>query len=96
MPAYIIIIREETIDPAELQIYAQMAPAGLEGFPVSVKAIYGKNELIEGAGQPEGIAILEFPTYDEAKAWYTNPLYQAARVHRLKGGRYRSFIVEGI
>lgn len=96
MAAYIIIIREETIEPAELQIYAQMAPAGLDGFPLSVKALYGKNELIEGDDQPEGIAILKFPTYDEAKAWYTNPLYQAARVHRLKGGRYRSFIVEGI
>ena len=42
MAAYIIIIREETIDPAELQIYAQMAPAGLEGFPLSVKALYVK------------------------------------------------------
>ena len=96
MAAYIIIIREETIEPDELQIYAQMAPAGLAGFPVSVKAIYGKNELIEGNGQPEGIAILEFPTYDEAKAWYNNPLYQAAKEHRLRGGRYRSFIVEGV
>lgn len=96
MAAYIIIIREETTEPAELQVYAQMAPAGLAGFPVSVKALYGKNELIEGDDQPEGIAILEFPTYDEAKAWYNNLLYQAAREHRLKGGRYRSFIVEGV
>lgn len=96
MAAYIIIIREETFDPAELQVYAQMAPAGLAGFPVSVKALYGKNELIEGNVQPEGIAILEFPTYDEAKAWYTNPLYQAAKEHRLRGGKYRSFIAEGI
>ncbi len=96
MAAYIILIREETIDSTELQIYAKMSPAGLEGFPLFVKALYGKNELIEGDGQPEGIAILEFPTYDKAMTWYTNPLYQAARVHRLKGGRYRSFIVEGI
>jgi len=96
MTAYIIIIREETTDRAELQIYAQMAPAGLAGFSVSVKALYAKNELIEGDGQPEGIAILEFPTYDEAKAWYENPIYQAAKEHRLRSGTYRSFIVEGV
>jgi uncharacterized protein (DUF1330 family) len=96
MAAYIIFIKEKTTDPEELKIYSQMAPAGLAGFPVSIKALYGKNELLEGEDQPEGIAILEFPTYEEAKAWYENPVYQAAKEHRLKSGMYRSFIVNGV
>ena len=96
MSAYIIFIKEKTIDPGELKIYSQMAPAGLTGYPVSIKALYGKNELIEGNGHSEGIAILEFPTYEEAKAWYENPIYQAAKEHRLRSGTYRSFIVEGV
>jgi len=96
MSAYIIFIKEKTMDSGELKIYSQMAPAGLAGYPVSIKALYGKNELIEGNGHPEGIAILEFPSYEDARAWYENPIYQAAKEHRLKSGTYRSFIIEGL
>ncbi len=96
MAAYVIFIREKTVNTEELEIYSEMAPAGLAGFSFSVKALYGKNELIEGDGQPEGIGILEFPTYAEAKVWYENPVYQSAKEHRLKSGTYQSFIVEGV
>ncbi|WP_425497705.1 DUF1330 domain-containing protein [Paraburkholderia ultramafica] len=30
--------------------------------------------------------MLEFPSFDDAKTWYTNPSYQAACEHRFKGG----------
>ncbi len=96
MAAYIVFIKEKTINPEELITYSQMAPDSLRGFPITIKALYGNNELIEGEGKPEGIAILEFPTYEEAKAWYESPLYQAAKKHRLKSGQYRSFIIEGV
>jgi len=41
------------------------------------------------------VAILEFPTFEEAKSWYDNPAYREARQHRLRGGDYRGVIVEG-
>lgn len=94
MAAYVIIIREKTYDPSELKIYSKMAPAGLEGHSVTFRALYGNHEVVEGP-EVEGVAILEFSTFEEAKAWYNNPAYSAAREHRLKGGKYRGFIVEG-
>src|SRR6266436_3108302 len=95
MAAFIVFARERTRDPGELEIYAQKAPAGLVGYPITIRALYGRHEVIEGP-EVEGVAILEFPTFEAARAWYDNPLYTAARQHRLKGGDYRAVIVEGV
>jgi uncharacterized protein (DUF1330 family) len=93
--AYIIFIKEKTVNQNELNIYSKEAPAGLVGHNITPLATYGKNQVIEGA-EVEGVAILEFPSFEEAKAWYENPIYQKAKEHRLKGGIYRSIIVDGI
>jgi uncharacterized protein (DUF1330 family) len=95
MAAYIIFIKEKTINQSELNIYAKEAPAGLIGYNITPCATYGKNQVLEGA-DVEGVAILEFPSFEEAKAWYENPIYQKAKEHRLKGGIYRAIIVDGI
>lgn len=95
MAAYIVFISELTRDPAELQIYSQKAPAGLIGHPVTPLAMYGPHEVIEDP-QIEGMAILAFPSFAEAKAWYDSPAYREALQHRLHGGDYRGVIVEGL
>jgi uncharacterized protein (DUF1330 family) len=93
MAAFIVFTRERTRDPPELAIYAEKAPAGLAGHPITIRAMYGRHEVIEGP-DVEGVAILEFPTFEAAKAWYENPIYSEARKHRLNGGEYRAVIVE--
>ena len=93
MAAFIVFTRERTRDPRELEIYAQKAPAGLVGHPITIRALYGRHEVIEGP-DVEGVAILEFPTFEAAKTWYENPIYSEARKHRLNGGDYRAVIVE--
>ncbi len=44
----------------------------------------------------EGVVILQFPTFEEAKAWYDSPAYREAREHRFAGADYRAVIVEGV
>lgn len=95
MPAYVIFIREQTIDPEELNVYASKAPSGLAGHPVKPLAMYGTHQVIEGP-EVEGAALLEFPSYEEAKAWYYSPAYQDAVQHRMKGANYRGIIIEGL
>ena len=95
MAAFTVFTRERTRDPGELAIYADKAPAGLAGHPITIRAMYGRHEVIEGP-DVEGMAILEFPTFEAAKAWYENPIYSEARKHRLNGGDYRAVIVESI
>ncbi|MGN7764383.1 MULTISPECIES: DUF1330 domain-containing protein [Paenibacillus] len=95
MSAFVIFIREQSQNPEELGIYSQKAPGGLAGHPVTLLAMYGTHEVIEGPAM-EGAAILEFPSFEEAKAWYYSPAYQDAVQHRLRGGTYRGFIIEGV
>jgi uncharacterized protein (DUF1330 family) len=45
---------------------------------------------------PEGIAIAEFPSMEEARRWYDSPAYHAAIQHRLNGAINRGLIVEGL
>jgi len=95
MPAYLIITRVRTRDPAELEQYAKQAPRFLKGFTIRFLARFGKCEVREGP-VVESAAILEFPSMKEARTWYESPAYQEASQHRFKGGDYSAIIVEGV
>lgn len=95
MATYVVFIRENTTDPAELAIYSQKAGSTLAGHPVKVLAAYGSQEVLEGP-DVEGVVIVEFPTPEDAKAWYDSPAYREAREHRFKGANYRAIMVEGV
>ena len=95
MSAYVIFIRERTLDPSELEVYAQLAPPSLEGWPIKFLAAYGRQDVLEGPA-PEGVAIAEFPSLEEARRWYDSPAYQNAARHRIKGATYRGLVVEGV
>jgi uncharacterized protein (DUF1330 family) len=61
-----------------------MAGPSLEGLQIKFLAAYGRQEVLEGPA-PEGVAIAEFPSIEEAKQWYESRAYQAAAQHRFKG-----------
>jgi len=92
--AYVIFMKERTRNKAELEAYKQMAPAGLKGHPITIRVAHGRKEIIEGP-EFEDLMMLEFPSFEEAKNWYYNPVYQAACEHRFKGADYRAVIIEG-
>jgi uncharacterized protein (DUF1330 family) len=94
MPAYIIFMREKTLDRSELETYWQKTPATLEGQPIKVLAAYGRHVTLEGP-DVEGVVVAEFPTLEAARAWYDSPAYQEAAAHRFRGAVYRGLIVEG-
>lgn len=94
MTAYIVFTREKTRDPDLLATYKTHARPTLAGRPVKRLAAYGHLEVMEGAAI-EGAMILEFPSIEDAKAWYDGPEYRAAREWRFKAADYRCFIVEG-
>ncbi len=95
MAAYIVFIREKTLDQSALETYWQETPATLEGRPIKVLAAYGRHLTLEGP-PVEGVVIAEFPTLEEARAWYDSPEYQKAAQHRFRGAVYRGLIVDGV
>jgi len=96
MPAYIMFLRESAVrDPSEMDLYHRMTREIPRDPKLTPLAVYGALEALEGAA-PDGVVLLEFPTVEDAKVWYTSPGYQAAVPHRLKGADYRAFIVQGL
>jgi uncharacterized protein (DUF1330 family) len=94
MPAYMIFIREQTLDRAELEAYWAKVAATLEGVPIKVLTAYGPHITLEGP-EVEGVVIAEFPSTEAARQWYESPAYQEAANHRRRGAIYRGLIVEG-
>ena len=94
MTAYVVLFREGPVhDPDEMAEYRRI---GQEiGSPPTLKplVVYGAQTPIEGA-PPDGVVVLEFPSVDDAKAWYYGA-YQEAAQHRLRAADYRGVIVEG-
>jgi uncharacterized protein (DUF1330 family) len=94
MVAYMVFTREKMRNPAEYELYRQKARPAAEGHPLKPLALYGRHEVLEGPAI-EGAVILEFPTIEDAKAYYHSAAYHEAVQHRFLGADYRAFIVEG-
>jgi uncharacterized protein (DUF1330 family) len=85
--AFIVFMREKTLDQAELEVYWSKVRATLEGRPIKILAAYGRHVTLEGP-EVEGVVVAEFPSVEEARAWYDSPAYRAAAEHRFRGAVY--------
>ena len=95
MPSYMVFIREKTLDRSELEVYWSKVSESIDGRPIKVLAAYGRQVTLEGP-EVEGVVVAEFPSIEEARAWYDSPAYQEAAQHRFRGAVYRGLIVEGV
>ena len=95
MPAFMVFIREKTLNQSELETYWAKIRATMEGHPIKVLAAYGRHVTLEGP-DVEGVVVAEFPSVEEARAWYDSPAYQDVAQHRFRGAVYRGLIVEGV
>jgi uncharacterized protein (DUF1330 family) len=77
---------------AEYQRRTRALPLSIQLAPL---AVYGNITPLEGAA-PDGAIVLEFPSADEALAWYQSADYQAAIPHRQQAADYDMFIVDGL
>ena len=95
MSAFLVFIREKTLDESELKAYWAKIRATMEGHPIKVLAAYGRHVTLEGP-EVEGVVVAEFPSIEEARAWYDSPAYREVAAHRFRGAVYRGLIVEGV
>lgn len=95
MSAYIVFIKEREHDGAAMATYAAAAGPSIAGHTAKPLAFYGAIETLEGP-EAQGCVIIEFPTMEEARAWYQSDAYQAARAHRFAGADYRVIITAGL
>ena len=96
MPAYLIALRKAPVkDPDAMAEYQRRTRAMKTKFDMSPRVVYGDIQSLEG-NPPDGMILLEFPTIEEARAWYDNPEYQDALPFRQQAADYDMFIVQGL
>jgi uncharacterized protein (DUF1330 family) len=95
MAAYIIVNIEIT-DPERYQEYIKVAPASIAKFNGKYLARGGKTEKLEGAWDPKRVVVLEFDTYENAKAWWSCEEYSRPKKLRQSAAATNMILVEGM
>lgn len=97
MPAAYLIVDMQISDLAQYKQYMAEAPAAVAAFGGEYLVRGGKFETLEGDWQPARVAMLRFPSYDQAKAFYDAEQYRAARAKREGATTFFNMVlVEGV
>ena len=95
MPAYIIV--EINVKDAETyERYKQLAPPSIAAYAGRYVIRGGKVETLEGAWQPKRFVMLEFPSAEQAHAWWASPEYAPAKALRQASASTEMILVEGV
>lgn len=74
MPGY-VIANVDVHDPDGYRAYVDAVPATIQAFGGRYLARGGQTETLEGDWNPSRLVIVEFPTYEDAKAWHASAEY---------------------
>jgi uncharacterized protein (DUF1330 family) len=95
MSAY-VVVQVDIKDPVRYEDYRKMVPASLEKYGGKFLVRGGKTHTMEGGWAPKRFVLVEFPTVEQAKAWWDSPEYRAARDLRWATSDSQLIIAEGI
>jgi uncharacterized protein (DUF1330 family) len=94
MSAYVIV--EISIqDLKEYEEYKKLTPATIAAYDGKFVVRGGQTEMLEGDWQPERIVVLEFPTVERAKEWWSSEAYSKAKSIRQRSARTKMIVVQG-
>jgi uncharacterized protein (DUF1330 family) len=60
------------------------------------RAMAHRLEVLEGDWHPRALAMLEFPTFEQARAWYFSPEYAPLKPIRLANARNDAILVDAL
>jgi uncharacterized protein (DUF1330 family) len=93
LPGY-VVAEVDVTDPAGFKEYADKTPATLAPFNARYVIRGGKNLSVEGDA-PKRFVVIQFESFEKAKAWEDSPAYEAIKPIRHNSAKSRVFIVEG-
>lgn len=95
MKAY--IIGDITItDPVRYEDYKKLTLATLQPYGGKFVVRGGQRIALEGGWDSGRIVVLEFPSIEQAKAWYSGEVYAQAKAIRQSASQGRLVLVEGV
>lgn len=96
MPPAYAIARLDIHDPEGYEKYRSRVPEVVANYGGRFLVRGGRLETLEGDPPASRIVVIEFPSLEKARAWYSSDAYQELiplRQHASRGG---IFIVEGV
>lgn len=94
MSAY-IVVEVEIHDPVRYEDYKKMVPPSLKQYGGRFVVRGAQAETLEGTWAPKRFVILEFPSVERAKAWWSSPEYTEAKALRQATAHTEMIVVEG-
>jgi uncharacterized protein (DUF1330 family) len=70
-------------DPEAYRAYTAVTPKTIADHGGRFISRGGDVEVLEGDWRPSRLVIIEFPSIEAARAWYTSPEYEEAKELRL-------------
>ena len=95
MAAY-VVLNVEVTDPARYPDYSKVAGPTVAQYGGTYLVRGGKAEGLEGTLDPKRFVIIEFPTYEQAKAWWSSAEYREPKAIRQSCSTSDVILVEGV
>ena len=95
MPAY--LIAQVTVrDAATYERYKDLVPPSITLYGGRYLARGGLTETLEGSWRPKRIVVLEFPSVERARQWWSSPEYAEAKALRQASADTEMLLLEGL
>ena len=95
MKTYVIVDVKIT-DPVRYEEYKKLTPASLVPFDGKFVVRGGQAETLEGSWKPARLVLLEFPSAQKARAWWSSDGYAPAKALRQSASVTQMILVEGV
>jgi uncharacterized protein (DUF1330 family) len=95
MPAY-FVVEVDVHDPDQFERYRPIAAQTIAQYGGRYLVRGGAVETMEGGWAPRRVVVVEFPTVEQAKAWYHSPEYAEGLRLRHAAATSRMILVESV
>ena len=95
VPAYVIAM-VEVKDPVRYEDYRRLVLPTITAFGGRFVARGGRTEVLEGDWPARRLVIVEFPSVERAKEWWSSPEYADARAIRQATSEGTLVVIEGV
>jgi uncharacterized protein (DUF1330 family) len=95
MAAY-VIVEVETHDHKLMADYRSLTTPTVAEYGGVFIARGGETITLEGDWAPERIVVIEFPSMEQAKRWWTSEEYAQPKAMRQAAGTTRMIVVDGV
>jgi uncharacterized protein (DUF1330 family) len=94
MAAYVIVDIQIT-DPVRYEEYKKMAAPTVAAYDGRYIVRGGTAETVEGSWVPGRVVVLEFPSLERAKEWWSSEMYEPAKELRHASANTEMILVQG-